>query len=1046
MGLQEQPFAAATVGLSASSALTGPIVSRSLRQFAQWNVIVTAALIALSLGLPGAAWVKTISVIALVGFVTLCVWLLREEKQRFIVSTAVFGAAFVVTSCIIEYRFGLLSAAPFLIALGSALLARALRGPLVHLLPLATAVSWAVLSGLVAGHLLPDSGAVAFHDHGRPLQATLAAAIGAVFLLAFLVARTDRRAQAESVRRFGTAFSSLSQFNELVLNSAGDGIYVVDLSGHISFANPSTTSLTGYFSNDLIGSRAHDLLHAGHLTPRLQACDACVAHDLAPRSVDELFWRKDGTTFPVECVISPIRADDHVLGHVVAFKDLSERRALFRILHETAKAQNLDELYRRVHSVAADLLPAKNFYIALYDEREDLLSFPYFVDEHDLQPAPRQLGRGLTAYVVRNGRPLLVDPGTFDELVHGGEVDSMGAPSVVWLGVPLISGGTTFGVVAVQSYDDKVRYGEREQELLSVVSQPIADAIVRKRSEQETRSAVSVLQATLEATADGLLVVDANGRIVSSNSAFAAMWRIPAELLAVGDDQALIAHVLDQVREPDAFLERIHQLYDHPDEESVDVLEFHDGRVFERQSRPQRLDGAAIGRVWSFRDITEKRQATARVEHQAFHDSLTSLPNRLLFRDRLERALLHAQRKGEGLALFFLDVDRFKAVNDSLGHTGGDKLLQVFADRLRTGLREQDTVARLGGDEFAILMLGVSSSPIALRMAEKLQNQLAVPITIEDTELDVSASIGVALYPHDGADGDTLLRSADLAMYRAKERGGNSFQLCTAAMNTRAVERTRLEAMLHHAVERGEFTLHYQPLVNVATGLIVGCEALLRWHHPEEGLILPGQFIPLAEETGLIVPMGEWVLKTACQQLHAWHEAGHKELRMTMNLSGRHVQEAKVLKSIKEAIKSVPLPKGSLELEITESVAMHNVDWTRIVFAGLHRIGIPISIDDFGTGQSSLSYLRLFPLSTLKIDKSFVRELDTQAESQAIVRAIVALAKALNLKTVAEGVETEEQMRFIRQIGCDEFQGFLFSKGLPAAEFEILMRSHTPAA
>lgn len=1022
---------------------TGPIVVQGLRRFAKVSLLGGAGLLALGFSLPGAAWLNATATVVLVAFLGLCSWVVRGDGATRPAAAYLFAFAFIAASWVAEYRFGFLSALPFVVALGTALLARTIKSSQVHLIPAVAALGWALLAGLVGEGILPDVGAVPIHQHAGTLQATLAAAIGVVFLLAFLVARAERRAETESARRFGSAFSSLSQFNELVLNSAGDGIYVVDLEGHISFANPSTTSLTGFSLRELVGKNAHDLLHAGSVTPRLEACEAC-GGGASPRSADELFWRKDGATFPVECVISPIRTDDQILGHVVAFKDLSERRALYRVVHDTAMARDLDEVYARIHAVAADLMPAKNFYIALYDDSEDVLSFPYFVDEHDPQPDPQPPERGLTAYVLRKRSPLLVDPETFDELVLSGEVDSLGAPSVVWLGVPLTSGGKTFGVVAVQSYDEKVRYGQRDLELLTVVSQPIAEAIVRKRSEQETRSAVSVLQATLEATGDGLLVVDMKGRIVSANSAFAEMWHIPTDLMTAGDDQALISYVLNQVRDPESFLEKIRELYADPEAESFDVLEFHDGRVFERESRPQRLDGAAIGRVWSFRDVTEKRQVTARVEHQAFHDSLTGLPNRLLFRDRLEMALLHAQRKNEGLALLFIDVDRFKVVNDTQGHAGGDKLLQGLSERIRGELREQDTVARLGGDEFAILILGIQSADTAARMAEKLQKALAVPFKVEQHDLEVSASIGVALYPDDGIDGDTLLRSADIAMYRAKELGGNGFQLCTPAMNARAIERMKLEAMLHHAVARGEFILHYQPLVNIASGRIVGCEALLRWQHPERGLIPPAQFIPLAEETRLIIPIGEWVLETACQQLRAWHLAGHTDLKVTVNLSGRHVQQPNILKVVAAAMKNASLPPRSLELEITETVAMHNVEWTRTVFDGMHRMGIPISIDDFGTGQSSLSYLRLFPLSTLKVDRSFVNDVVTQAESQAIVRAVVALAKALNLRVVAEGVETMDQLDFIRRIGCDEFQGFLFGGTMSADEFVAMVKAHEP--
>ena len=391
-------------------------------------------------------------------------------------------------------------------------------------------------------------------------------------------------------------------------------------------------------------------------------------------------------------------------------------------------------------------------------------------------------------------------------------------------------------------------------------------------------------------------------------------------------------------------------------------MELSDGRVIERESRPQRLDGAAIGRVWSYRDVTETRQVAARVEYQAFHDSLTGLPNRLLFRDRLEMALRQAQRKNERIALLFLDVDRFKGVNDSLGHAGGDKLLQALSERIRGQLREQDTVARLGGDEFAILLLGVPTPEVAARMAEKIQASLAPPITIEQRDLEVSASIGVAIYPDDGADGEALLRSADIAMYRAKELGGNSFQLCTHAMNTRALERVNLEAMLRHAVDRGEFLLEYQPMIDVA----IGPHRRLRGAPP---LAAPAAWPRSRPATssrsprrrGSSSPSANGCCTPPAAQLEIWHRAGHTDLKMTVNLSGRHVQQPNILEVVEAAMASAGLGPGGLELEITETVAMHNVEWTRSVLDGFHRMGVPISIDDFGTGQSSLSYLRALP-------------------------------------------------------------------------------------
>jgi diguanylate cyclase (GGDEF)-like protein len=430
------------------------------------------------------------------------------------------------------------------------------------------------------------------------------------------------------------------------------------------------------------------------------------------------------------------------------------------------------------------------------------------------------------------------------------------------------------------------------------------------------------------------------------------------------------------------------------------------------------------------------REVNAELQHLVLHDSLTKLPNRLLLEDRVQQAADECRRAGSHCAVLFVDLDRFKTLNDSLGHFAGDTVLRTVAERLRATVRLEDTVSRLGGDEFVVLLKHVNQAEDAAEVARKVIEALLRPIVLDEHELRIGSSIGISVYPQHGDNSARLIANADAAMYHVKKSGRSNFAFFKAEMSTFFPKRLALENELRAALEKNQFVLHYQPKVDMRSSAIVGMEALVRWQHPQKGLISPLEFIPLAEETGLIVPLGNWVLQEACLQTRAWQERGITDLVVAVNISGVQFRQADLVESVARALEWSALEARYLELEITESVVMENAPQAIVMLEQLHRMGVGLSIDDFGTGYSSLNYLKRFPIDKLKIDQSFIRDISADADDAAIVQAIIALAHGLRLRVVAEGVENEGQLDFLRGLDNDEYQGFLFSKALPAREIE----------
>jgi len=440
-----------------------------------------------------------------------------------------------------------------------------------------------------------------------------------------------------------------------------------------------------------------------------------------------------------------------------------------------------------------------------------------------------------------------------------------------------------------------------------------------------------------------------------------------------------------------------------------------------------------LGTCGVARDITERKRAEETINFQAYHDLLTNLPNRALLRDRLGLAISQSKREKAMLAVMFLDLDRFKNINDSLGHVVGDELLQQVSTRLKSCVREGDTLARFGGDEFTLLLPKIGNGKEDIRkIAEKINEVLKAPFVIDDNELYVSASIGISIYPRDGTDMDALIKHADIAMYHVKDTGKNNYKFYSTDMTTPYFQNLSLETGIHKALENGEFRLMYQPQINIKSGEIVGVEALLRWDHPEHGLITPAEFIPFAEETGMIVGIGHWVLHNACAELKRWRDAGLPEIRMSINMSARQLAEDTIVKHVSTILKDYCIPGHCLEIEITENTIMSDMDSVIHRLKELSNKGVYIAIDDFGTGYSSLSYLHKLPIHTLKIDRTFIKEVNTKHSGKSIINTIAAMARGLNLNVIAEGVETQQQLDYLQEIDCNEAQGFLFCKPLAA--------------
>jgi diguanylate cyclase (GGDEF)-like protein/PAS domain S-box-containing protein len=980
-------------------------------------------------------------------------------------------------------------------------------------------------------------------------------------LLPVLVRQQEasRAALAQSERKF----SDLYQNTPVMLHAT-------DEHDMLTSVNDYWLSLLGYRREEVIGRSLTEFMtqesrrHAvDEVMPAFRQAGFCRDASF------QLVKKGDGLLDVLFSAYSERSESGGIVRSLAAMVDVTERRRAQRLqvaLHEISdtahSATDTADMLRRIHAIIGELLPAKNFFVALYDEASRTVRFPYFIDEHDPVPAPRKLGEGgLTEEVLRTGEALLLNPETMAARVRGGET-IIGTDSIDWLGVPLKAADRTVGVLAVQSYAGTVRYADGDKALLQFVSDQVASAIERKRAETELKESEERLQRALEASrlalwdfdmesgtvylseawseflggakeptvtsfqelaarvpsedwatiwaavvpalkglqpqyqvehrvtrpdggtiwvmsqgrviernADGrarravgtnrditemkraeealklaalvyqhsseaMVVSDADNRIIAINPAFTALTGYSAEEV-IGKSP----RILQSGRQDREFYRVMWEALNATGRWQGEIWNRHkDGRVFAEALAINTIrhpDGTVHRYVALFSDITEKKAADNLIWQQANFDSLTNLPNRRMFRDRLEQELKKCRRDGTTLAVLFIDLDRFKEVNDTLGHDKGDILLVEAARRIRECVRDSDTVARFGGDEFTVALSELEDTGRVQYIAQKIIDSLAAAFALGPEKVFVTASIGITLYPGDAAEIEGLFKHADQALYAAKSAGRNRFSYFTPELQVAALARMRLTNDMRGALAEGQFSLHFQPVVELATGRVRKAEALIRWHHPQRGIINPEQFIPLAEASGLVIEIGSWVFREATRWVKRWRDAGNGDFQVSINQSPREFQrEGRNYSDWVRHLKALDLSGQCITVEITEGLLLDASPEVRLKLLELRDAGIEVAIDDFGVGYSSLSYLKNLHIDYLKIDQSFTRNLHPGSSDMALSEAIIVMAHKLGLKVIAEGVETAAQRDLLRGAGCDYGQGFLFAEPMPPEEFE----------
>lgn len=836
---------------------------------------------------------------------------------------------------------------------------------------------------------------------------------GSLFGIFYLLAR---QAERQLALFHGELMASEARFRTLV-ESSSDLIWEVDACGTYTYVSPKIRELLGYTPEEVIGRTPFDLMQTGE-AERVRALFSDIAAAGQPAyGIENINCHKDGHTVVLETSAVPIFDPTGALvGYRGMDRDISARKQVELALRQSQESLAEAERIANLGSWDWDIVQGQlrwsdgiyrifglspHGFGATY---EAFLQAIHLDDRARVQQAVKE--------AVEGGKPYGIDHRV---------VCPDGSERVVQE-----RGEVTFDA------DGKA----------SRMVGTVQDITDRKHAELRLNQAAKVF----ENTSEGVMITGADQRILAVNQAFTRITGYSEE-----EVKGREPNMLRSGRHGDDYYRQMW--------EAICGNSRWQGEIWNRRKDgvdyPEWLNisvvrddaGAIINYIGVFADITSIKEAQDKLEYTAHHDALTGLPNRLLFRDRLEQALAISRRSGVGVALLFVDLDRFKVINDTLGHEAGDLLLQEVARRLVGCMREEDTVARMGGDEFVVIQKGIAQPEDAALLAARMLAEISRPFSLAGHEIVASLSIGVSLYPQDGSDASTLLKNADAAMYRAKEKGRNCYQYYSNEMTSAGLERLQLGSDLCQALQRDELRVHYQPQVDLATGQIVGAEALARWHHPSRGMIPPNVFIPMAEDNGMIGHIGEWILNTACVDARAWQTAGLPPVRVAVNVSGRQIGNDHVAAKVAAALKNSGLAPQFLEIEVTESVVMQDAARAISTLNALKAMGVTLAIDDFGTGYSSLSYLKRFPVSKLKIDKSFIDGMVDEADDAAIVMAIIAMAHSLRHAIIAEGVETEAQVAMLHAYGCDEIQGYFYSRPLPGDEFvELLRNAPAPGA